>query len=758
MTTGDEALNGIRINLSSIERSGDFSCGGKSDELSILPGLTIEDVGTIHLPVDTNNAAIIKSVANAAPFGKGMDTVTDENIRKAWEIDSQKISFKNPTWNKCVQILVNKVAKALGCEGNTRAILYKALLYEKGGHFALHRDTEKEQRMFGTLVVQLPSEYEGGNLVTRHAGLEHRFDFGTNEGLSSFNTYYAAHYADVEHCLEEVTQGYRFVLIYSLVWDTMGSVPCARDFSSQIIRLANSLKSWTNSDDATSTGILLEHEYTIQSVSKGAVSLKGYDRTIYENLKTANSFLAPGNKIRIYIVQFTRNAHYGGCGGYGNGYEDMDWELIDSDQSIGPWLDENGNIFECGRNIGFKFEDLMLLDDVDFDAEGDTEWWGEAITKDYEGNTGNAGPSLQEVYHCFGLVFYPAKYEFSALLNNSGALGGFKSLLNEFTDGSDCLTPLIKSKFETVISRWTGEQHSRSHLEVVNAAIKFVISLKSLPMARKVLSTLSQLVANGATVDKLDFVIIVNCFGWESLNPLALILELPNRFCILQNLMISNLVLVTKAFKRDIYNNWLAHSRNDVPSLIEEFRFFRKIGEYCDEVASRIVQTLSANEIKQFLTPFIEGLARIEVHDSPLRLIVSRRLEFVTNVVSKDYPRFNWNMPNADIPGHPSVTQFLRGDTQSANYSNFTDLKHARNWARKHFTNFYGQHSSYSAKATVGGRGRDAYVTIEKDRGIFESKCRAYRAIKKEKKLLERLFGIVPTPAPVDGEVIEILN
>lgn len=39
---------------------------------------------------------------------------------------------------------------------NVEARLYKLLLYQQGGHFSAHQDTEKERGMIGTLVVQLP--------------------------------------------------------------------------------------------------------------------------------------------------------------------------------------------------------------------------------------------------------------------------------------------------------------------------------------------------------------------------------------------------------------------------------------------------------------------------------------------------------------------------------------------------------------------------------------------------------------------------
>jgi len=37
------------------------------------------------------------------------------------------------------------------------------LVYDQGSFFKSHRDTEKTDGMFGTLVVALPSAHRGGN-------------------------------------------------------------------------------------------------------------------------------------------------------------------------------------------------------------------------------------------------------------------------------------------------------------------------------------------------------------------------------------------------------------------------------------------------------------------------------------------------------------------------------------------------------------------------------------------------------------------
>jgi len=48
----------------------------------------------------------------------------------------------------------------------------------------------------GTLVLHLPSRYEGGQLVVTHGGHTKTFDFSRN---SAFNLHFAAFYADCKH-------------------------------------------------------------------------------------------------------------------------------------------------------------------------------------------------------------------------------------------------------------------------------------------------------------------------------------------------------------------------------------------------------------------------------------------------------------------------------------------------------------------------------------------------------------------------------
>ncbi|KAJ8569204.1 hypothetical protein ON010_g6058 [Phytophthora cinnamomi] len=119
--------------------------------------------------------------------GTALDTMMDEKARKSWQLAPSQVSFKNPQWQNGVDQLRETIA---------------------GGHFVKHQDMEKEDGMVATLVVQLPSEHEGGDLVVYQGGKDvQRHDFGKGEGSAAFLSHYAVHYADAEHSLEKKHRG-----------------------------------------------------------------------------------------------------------------------------------------------------------------------------------------------------------------------------------------------------------------------------------------------------------------------------------------------------------------------------------------------------------------------------------------------------------------------------------------------------------------------------------------------------------------------
>ena len=136
-------------------------------------------------------------------------------MRDSWQLGTKHFQLGNEKFVKAVEgDLVQRVKVGLGLGDNVevRAELYKLLLYKTGGHFKPHRDTEKAEGMFGTLIVQLPSEFTGGHLVVGHSGKNEVIEMA--QCGSDCNCLYAAFYSDCEHQLKEVTSGHRLALVY----------------------------------------------------------------------------------------------------------------------------------------------------------------------------------------------------------------------------------------------------------------------------------------------------------------------------------------------------------------------------------------------------------------------------------------------------------------------------------------------------------------------------------------------------------------
>ena len=72
-------------------------------------------------------------------------------------------------WPGYVSNVAERLASRLGVapECKVQAQLYKLLMYEEGDHFNPHRDSEKEDGMFATMVLLLPSAYT----VSQHTSL-----------------------------------------------------------------------------------------------------------------------------------------------------------------------------------------------------------------------------------------------------------------------------------------------------------------------------------------------------------------------------------------------------------------------------------------------------------------------------------------------------------------------------------------------------------------------------------------------------------
>ncbi|KAF2117341.1 hypothetical protein BDV96DRAFT_611764 [Lophiotrema nucula] len=246
----------------------------------------------VNMNDDISNANLLKLVKDCQPasFGyKGAD-VLDESYRKAIKLDRSVFSIDFCPYESGIVDTIAQMPAA-------QAELYKLNIYAApSGFFKAHVDTPRSNTQFGSLVVSLPCDYQGGQLIVRHAQHTVSFDWGasTANNTSATAMNWAAFYSDCEHEVLGVTEGYRVTLTYNLYCaagsgDLTGNSP-AMDV--KLLPLYAKVKEALAQSDFLQYGGLLgvycQHGYA-HTTSEGAAKLpgilKGSDMAIYSVFK-----------------------------------------------------------------------------------------------------------------------------------------------------------------------------------------------------------------------------------------------------------------------------------------------------------------------------------------------------------------------------------------------------------------------------------------------------------------------------------------
>ncbi|MFN3215580.1 MAG: 2OG-Fe(II) oxygenase, partial [Acidimicrobiales bacterium] len=176
-------------------------------------GIDVRGVGSIGLPVSAAQAKELRLVARPAKYGHGTETVLDRRVRDTWEVPKSRVRVDKRRWNQTLLPILDTIRADLGLPDTTRlrAELHSMLVYESGQFFAGHQDSEKSDDMIGSLVVMLPSNSTGGDLLVEHRGQSERY-----QGSAS-SLVFVAFYSDTRHEVLPVERGYRVVLTYNLM-------------------------------------------------------------------------------------------------------------------------------------------------------------------------------------------------------------------------------------------------------------------------------------------------------------------------------------------------------------------------------------------------------------------------------------------------------------------------------------------------------------------------------------------------------------
>ena len=387
----------LEVLLRTIDRPGEY---WMQDRLLVpMPRIEVEGARSLSFPITEGQARSLAAVAQPAPYGRGEQTLVDRSVRACRQIDAAQVRISGGAWHDTLAQVVGLAAAGLGCPPErTSAQPYKLLVYEPGGFFSPHRDTEKVDGMVATLVVALPVAGAGGELVIRHGEREAVVDLGTDEpsGLA-----FAAFYADCVHEIRPVTAGHRIVLVYHLVVRGAAAavLRAAPDYGAQEEQVAAQLESWEATSAAGDKLVwLLEHQYSEAGLS-------------FDVLKNADAALG---RVLARAAQRANHALYAAIldiyeygtaddSGEWDDPEDYDWDDEDwAEDEIDSTRELRGLVAPDGSRPDFGELPLLAgellpsgaLDGVEPDDEDARV-------------TGNEGVQLSRSYRRAALVLWP---------------------------------------------------------------------------------------------------------------------------------------------------------------------------------------------------------------------------------------------------------------------------------------------------------------------------------------------------------------
>ncbi len=408
----DSSVERLATAIGEATRSAKFFVSGGLPGVDL--GLEVDGLGRVPVPLKRGAAKSLIATCRLAPYGKGTETPVDTRVRKTFELDPQRFRL-GEGWNSAIVDATRTIAESLGLPaGRLEARLYKLLVYEKGGFFLPHRDSEKHDRMVASLIVVLPNPFEGGRLIVRHGAAKQQLAF--EEAAAGKSACFAAFYADCEHEVERVTDGSRIALAYNLVLNPQPGKPV------DVVRptadpLAEAIGSWVTRQPAEPLVFALDHQYTQRGLSLDL--LKGEDRELADLVVPA----AAKADCLVHMAQVERHlTQSADDGSFDHGYRRYSsraprrheieiGETYDDTLSGAEWTNLGGQQQAWGT-VAFDLSAIVSTVPID-------DW--KPTSEEFEGYTGNAGNTLDRWYHRSALVVWHRDRHFEVVARSGAA-------------------------------------------------------------------------------------------------------------------------------------------------------------------------------------------------------------------------------------------------------------------------------------------------------------------------------------------------
>ena len=484
--------------LASVDRPGNFCAGGRS--FAPMPVLAVDGVGTLSFPVPDAQVEALIGTAGRAPYGKGAETLVDATIRDCRQIDASRFRLGGRAWAETFATIMDAAAKGLGCPaGSLEAVPYKLLVYEPGGFFAAHRDTEKADGMIATLTVSLPaaSAGSGGRLLVRHGEREMRVDMAVSEPSELV---WAAFYADCLHETEPVREGFRLSLVFNLCLrpDAPYMPRQAPDHSGPIEAVARELAAWRDASDRPAKLVrVLEHDYSEAGLSFAA--LKNADAAVAGVLREAAARAGFELFAAILHVEETGSPdevfyeRYDDWGRYGEDPDDIEMDKIfDGCRWLEGWTDPQGGQPAFGP-LPLRDGELLPEGALD-DAAPDSQWVNEA--------TGNEGVTVERAYRRAAFAVWPRR-DTPVVLAEGSIDAAVEWVTRQWADGD----ALLGDHVGLLIDVWAGAEGLERDGSARARLCRLLAGIGDAPLALRFLREVALPRYDGAENDDLPAVV-----------------------------------------------------------------------------------------------------------------------------------------------------------------------------------------------------------------------------------------------------------
>ena len=369
--------------------------------------VVVDGLGAVPLPLTDADARRLMQIAGPARFGRGEETLTDRSVRDTWEVPRELVRVEWAPPGLAADLDVVRDELGLPSSSRLTAELHSLLVYERGQFFATHQDSEKDDAMVATLVVTLPSQHTGGELVVHHLG-----EAVTYRGFDD-RIALVAFYADCRHEVRRVRSGHRVTLTFNLLLDGDSAQP-----PSERVLIGNAaqlLREHVSVPIPRSYGgpaapprrlvVLLDHQYTERGLT--ASRLKGDDVRRVALLREAAAVAGFESALALTDVHEVRDdtPDYRGRGRYAadpDDDEDGDRDLLVSETVLTWWAD----------GVAGAGPVMSTVDDDEVCAPTPSSR-KKPYAVEREGYMGNYGNTVDRWYRRAALVLWPGDLGFA---------------------------------------------------------------------------------------------------------------------------------------------------------------------------------------------------------------------------------------------------------------------------------------------------------------------------------------------------------